>query len=485
MRNILTYLMAMTLLLTSCDGWLGVKPYDKISEDDLMSDESGFMKNLNGIYIELNSDMLYGGALSVEMIEIMGGAYVIGTDNSIWGNYADLAEYKYGTPYWRARLNETWNKAYSLILNCNLLLENLENPEIKFTGDNYKVIKGETLALRAMLHFDLLRLFGPVYSRNKELPAIPYYKKYSVTPNAILPASEVAALILHDLQEARMLLTNDPVRTSGTMMDGPTDGSSTFMYYRNLRLNYYAVTALLARTSLYFGDNASAYGYATEVIEASEEGIFPFVSKDLVIGSPDDPDRIFSSEVIFALTHSQRNRLFKNYFDPSRIPNYVFRMDNDLMSQIVYGGGAATGGNQDDYRYRVNWVATGANRYFYKYSDMNDTGNIRNTMIPMIRLGEMYLIAAETYSNDIAAGVGYLNVLRAARGVGKLQSLTEETLRYEYIRELYGEGQLFFMYKRMFAPVIFSSVATRNPQPSDAMFTVPLPDSEKDNQTSR
>ena len=83
--------MVMTLLLTSCDGWLGVKPYDKISQDDLLSDESGFIKNLNGIYIELNSDMLYGGALSVEMVEIMGGAYVVGTDNSIWGNYADLA----------------------------------------------------------------------------------------------------------------------------------------------------------------------------------------------------------------------------------------------------------------------------------------------------------------------------------------------------------------------------------------------------------
>ena len=36
MRNILTYVMAMTLLLSSCDGWLGVKPYDKISQDDLL-----------------------------------------------------------------------------------------------------------------------------------------------------------------------------------------------------------------------------------------------------------------------------------------------------------------------------------------------------------------------------------------------------------------------------------------------------------------
>ena len=481
MKRIFTYLTAVSLLvMTSCDGWLGVKPYDKISQDELLSTEAGFIKLLNGIYIELNSDVLYGGALTVEMVEMMGGAYVIGTDNAMWGNFSDLASYKYGTEYWRARMNETWNKAYSLILNCNLLLENLESTNVKFTGDNYKVIKGEALALRAMLHFDMLRLFGPVYSRNPQLESIPYYKRYSVTPNAILPASEVAAEITNDLLEARILLSNDPVRTLGTRMDAPSDGSSTFMYYRNLRLNYYAVTALLARSGLYFGDKTSAYKYSTEIIEDAAT-VFPFVDKSLVTGSPDDPDRIFSSEVIFALTHSQRNKLFKNYFDPSRIPNYVFRMDNELMSNIVFGGGALTGGNQDDYRYRVNWVSTGANRYFYKYSDMVDSGNIRNTMIPMIRLGEMYLIAAESRSEDIGAGVVYVNTLRSNRGVANLQALTAETLQYEYIRELYGEGQLFFMYKRMFTPVLFSSKASKNPQPSDAIFTVPLPDTETDN----
>ena len=483
MMKRLIYLMTSILLLTltSCDKWLDVKPYDKMSEEELLSSEQGYMKLLNGIYIELNSSILYGGALSVEMIEIMGGAYVIGTDNSVWGNYADLAEYEYGTDYWRARMNETWNKAYSLILNCNLLLENLESADIRFSGDNYKVIKGEALALRAMLHFDMLRLFGPVYSRNPEMLSIPYYRKYSVVPNEVLPASEVAAAITHDLHEARILLANDPVRTSGVMSSGQSDGSSTFMYYRNLRLNYYAVTALLARSGLYFGDNESAYKYSVEVIEAAQSGIFPFVDKNLVSGSPEDPDRIFSSEIIFGLTHSQRNKLFKDYFDPSRIPNYVFRMDNSLMSDLIFGGGAATGGSQDDYRYRVNWVATGANKYFYKYSDMVDTGSINNTLIPMIRLGEMYLIAAESRSEDIAGGVTYVNQLRAARGVSKLQSLTRETLQYEYIRELYGEGQLFFMYKRMFSPVLFTSSDNRNPQPADVIFVVPLPSSETDN----
>lgn len=481
MKRIFMYIAAASLLMvTSCGKWLDVKPYDKMAEGDIVSTEAGYMKLLNGIYIELNSEMLYGGALSVEMIEIMGGAYVTGTDKSVWGNYADLASYQYGTEYWRARLNETWNKAYNLILNCNLLLADLEEPQVKFTGDNYKIIKGEALALRAMLHFDMLRLFGPVYSRHPEHAGIPYYDSYTVTPNEVLPASEVAARITADLTEARILLAGDPVRVSGTMMDVPSESTSTFMYYRNLRMNYYAVTALLARSGLYFGQKEEAFAYAREVIEASEAGIFPFVDKSLVTGSPEDPDRIFSSEVIFALSHSQRNRLFRNYFDPSRIPNYVFRMDNGLMSDIVFGGGAETGGNQDDYRYRVNWVATGANRYFYKYSDMNDTGNIRNTMIPMIRLGEMYLIAAECCSDDPGPGAVYVNRLRSARGVGNVRTLTKEILQYEYIRELYGEGQLFFMYKRLFAPVLFSSVSSRNPQPSDAMFTVPLPDAEKD-----
>lgn len=470
MKRILTYVAVLAGLLMAggCARWLDVKPYDKIAEEELLQTEEGYMKLLNGIYIELNRDMLYGASLSVEMIEIMGGAYAVGTDNSVWGNYRDLSEYDYGTLYWRARLNETWNKAYSLILNCNLLLAGIDADRELFSGDNYRMVKGEALALRAMLHFDMLRLFGPVYSRNPHQKAIPYYKAYSITPNDLLPASEVAGLILHDLLEARILLANDPVKENG--------GD-----YRNLRLNYFAVSALLARSSLYFGDKEGAYRYAKELIGAVEDGIFPFVDRALVTGSPDDPDRIFSSEVIFALSHSQRNTLFKSYYDPSRIPNYVFRMDNDLMSNIVFGGGAMTGGNQDDYRYRVNWVATGANRYFYKYSDMADVGDIRNTMIPMLRIGEMYLIAAECQSDDIAAGTSYVNVLRSNRGVNNIQELTYDILKYEYIRELYGEGQLFYMYKRLFAPVLFSSQASKNPQPSDRMFVVPLPDSETEN----
>ena len=458
-------ILACSTMMVSCDSWLEVKPYDKISEGELQKSEEGYQKMLNGIYIDLNSDALYGQSLSVEMIEVMGGAYAIGTDNSVWGNYKDLSNYQYGTEYWRNRLDQTWNKAYALILNCNKILESIDQNQGLFTGGNYYAVKGEALALRAMLHFDMLRLFGPVYAKDSEKKAIPYYNKQTNSPEPILTAKEVAEKVVADLEEARILLANDPVKTEGTLMSGSQDGTSNFMRYRALRLNYYAVEALLARVNLYMGNKTEAFKYATDVIKTADQGIFPFVDKSLVIGSPADPDRIFSSEVLFALTNTSRSKIHKNFYDPSRLPNYVFRMDDNLMSNIVYGGAATTG----------------SNRYFYKYSDMVANGSIQNTMIPMIRLGEMFLIAAESQSDDLAKGVQYVNALRRNRGVANLQTLTPDLLKYEYIRELYGEGQLFYLYKRLNSDIITSSNANKNPKASDLIFVVPLPDSETEN----
>ena len=480
-KIIYTMIIACTTLFASCDSWLEVKPYDQIAEGELQKSEEGYQKMLNGIYIDLNSDALYGQTLSVEMIEVMGGAYTIGSDNSVWGNYKDLSSYQYNTEYWRDRLDQTWNKAYALILNCNKILETIDGNKNLFTDGSYYIIKGEALALRAMLHFDMLRLFGPVYSKDSDKKAIPYYTKQTNSPEPILTAQEVMEKITADYEDALNYLANDPVKTEGTMMSSTEDGSSNFLRYRALRLNYYAVEALMARAYLYMGNKTEAFKYATDVIKTADQNIFPFVDKNLVIGSPADPDRIFSSEVLFALTNTSRETIHKNFFDPSRLPNYVFRMDDSMMSNLVYGGAATTGGYQDDYRYRACWMATGSNRYFYKFSDMVANGSIQNTMIPMVRLGEMFLIAAESQSGDLKAGVQYVNALRRNRGVASLTTLTPDLLKYEYIRELYGEGQLFYLYKRLNSDIITSATSSKNPKASDLIFVVPLPDTETEN----
>lgn len=477
---ITTSLIAAVTFGSGCSQWLDVQPYDQISEEQFFSSEEGFQKLLNGIYIELCSTELYGASLGPEMIEVVGGAYEIGDDAVKWSNYPDLKRYNYASDYWRDRLDATWNKAYSLILNCNKLLEGLEGREELFTTGHAAIIRGEALALRAMLHFDLLRIFGPVYSQHPEALSIPYYTSRTTAPEPQLAASEVISRILADLTRARTELAGDPVITEGTLMSADPSGGSSFLRYRALRLNYYAVTALEARVQLYAGNRSEAFNRALEVIRAADKGIFPFVERAAVVGT-EDPDRIFSSEVLFALSHSSRNQIFLDYFSPSRT-TFVFKMESALINQVIYGGGQTTGGYQDDYRNRVGWSTSGSNRYFYKYADMENSGAIENTMIPMLRLGEMYLIAAEAQSDNLNNGTSYVNMLRRNRGIStSLQSLTQELLIYEYIRELYGEGQLFYLYKRLYTTIIRSATASQNTLPSSNVFVVPLPDSETDN----
>ena len=46
-------ILACSTMMVSCDSWLEVKPYDKISEGELQKSEEGYQKMLNGIYIDL------------------------------------------------------------------------------------------------------------------------------------------------------------------------------------------------------------------------------------------------------------------------------------------------------------------------------------------------------------------------------------------------------------------------------------------------
>ena len=319
-------LICCTLIFGAFDSWLDVKPYDQIAEEDLLNSEAGFQKLLNGVYIELNDENLYGSTLMVEMLELMGGAYKIGDDQGKWGDYIDLNSYKYSTEYWRGRLDKVWEKAYALIMNCNKILDNIENRESLFTGINYDIIRGEALALRAMLHFDMLRLFGPVYMNNPENESIPYYLYQSSNVNDLLPANKVMEYVIHDLQEAEKALANDPIITKGTLMES-AGNESNFLRYRALRMNYYAVQGLMARVYLYAGDKSNASIYAKKVITAAEAGTFPFTERTEV-----KSDRIFSSEVLFALTNTNRVLLFKNYYDPSRNPSFIFTMDEKLLN---------------------------------------------------------------------------------------------------------------------------------------------------------
>ena len=457
----------------ACNSWLDVKPIDKVLEDQLFQSETGFEEALNGIYIELNQSSLYGGDLMFNMVEVLAQRY----DVSDVATNKNVIIYNYDDDDVKARIDAIWSEAYSLIMNCNLLIKNADEKPDLFTGDNYDLIKGEALALKAMLHFDLLRLFGPVYSVSPSDISICYNDDFAYAATKLLPANEVMEKIINDLLEAESLLQSDPIIENGPMASDAVDGDNS-LRYRNLRLNYYAVQALLARVYLYAGDTQQALEMARKLVAVQEQW-FPWVEfDDVMLASNKSRDFVFSTELIFALQNRSRGDIYTDYFNPDLDASRLLIPDENILSGIY--------SNTDDWRYTSMWQVPSNGKFtarcFHKYEQTEQIA-AHNYLLPMIRISEMFLIVAET-TDDMDEARDVLNRMRRHRGQipfeeGEqidVQSLVAE----EYVREFFGEGQLFFYYKRKNTPVISSGRGDGNVEMSEEKYCLPLPASEVD-----
>ena len=305
-------LLALLLIATtSCESWIDVEPTDRLSEDKVFSTQKGFLQSLNGIYSEMNNSSVYGGNLSAGIIDVMAQYYNAGSDNGY--TYYYPARYDYNNTSLKNTFESVWSKMYNLITSANIIIEKCDQTNV-LSAQYQKMIKGEALAIRAMLHLDLLRIFGPIMSVNATELAIPYMTLSDQNIQDILTADVVINKIISDLGQASQLLeATDPIITDGVMSQ-PTAEDNTDLCYRQYRLNYYAVQALLARANLWKGDKAAALEIAKDVI--SEAGsTFPFVSYASATGSK--PNRVFSSEVMFSLYNVNRINVYRKYFAPT------------------------------------------------------------------------------------------------------------------------------------------------------------------------
>ena len=176
-------LVVMSLLFLSCESWINVTPTDRLSEEMLFSDREGFVKALNGVYIELNTNELYGLNLTAGALDVMGQYYNAGTSSS--NTYYQFARLIYTNTNELNTFSNIWRKAYLVIANCNAIIEECGESNELLPEPYFSMIKGEALALRAMLHFDMLRLFGPLTSElNKQ--SIPYQTSSDQTITPLL-----------------------------------------------------------------------------------------------------------------------------------------------------------------------------------------------------------------------------------------------------------------------------------------------------------
>lgn len=448
--------------MSSCSDWLQVDMEDEIMEDKLFENNSGFVSSLNGVYAKMNEN--YSSTLSMGVIDVMAQYYdVRQNSNHTFYNYAN---YNFNAINFENTSGDLWTTQYALIANLNLLLEHCDMPDATIKPNYYPMVKGEALALRAMLHFDLLRIYGPVYSADTENETtIPYEETTSKAIQPLLPAKEVMAKVLRDLNDAAELLKDDRIRTEGVMnSDSEDPNESSDMRYRQYRLNYYAVQALLARAYLWMGNKTKAYEIATSLIsENKEKEVFPWTPKANV-QSPEKPNRIFSTEVMFSLYNTSRITLFDNYFKRSaKISNSLtFKGEslNDMNGKIPHFYSDELDLRRGDNMWSLETLEetsdVGASSTkkaicFSKYADVPE--NSIRYMIPLIRMSEIYLIAAECAPTTTEA-IGYINELRSNRNCIDLEedNVGDDIQQYitnEFAREMIGEGQLYFYYKRL------------------------------------
>lgn len=472
-----------TLMLVSCSKWVDVKPTDRLGEDQLFVNKEGYMKALNGVYVEMTNANLYGEKMSTSAIDVLAQYYYMTADNQVFIKYTTFV---YTDANVKITFDNVWRKAYELIANCNVILEKCgDEPSKALPQPYFGIIKGEALALRAMMHLDMLRLYGPIYTpENKNKPAIPYVNTtgYDIAP--ILNSEQVMQYVTGDLKTALSLLeTTDPIRTDG-VRNGSNPAGSNDLYYRQYRLNYYAAKALLARAYLWQGNRAEALVQAESLlneVQTPAKTVFPYVTFTNAT-SVDKPDRMFSTEVMFSLYDMNRVKMYQRLFDVSLQPTQKLSFSagdsNEERVNSIYD-------DANDYRRRI-WQNASSGTVTattnMKYADVVDGPG--RYMIPLIRISEVLLIAAECHP-DLATGIAYLNKLRTARNCVSLRPSDYTALKLEIgkesRREMLGEGQQFFFYKRN-AYQNLPNNATIRITPEKTMvlnnYTVPLPDSE-------
>lgn len=458
---LLTALIAITT--TGCKKWLDVSPKTEIRESILFSDEQGFKDAMIGIYTYLGGTSTYGTNLTMGVVDGMAYRYNVSANTHI---YYYPSRYDYTNTATRNFNNAIWGGLYTGVANVNNVLMQIDAKQSLFSANNYNIIKGEALALRALLHFDLLRLYGipPLIDGNRK--SIPYVTRFGMSVYPLLTVNAVMDSCLKDLSEAEQLLSADKT----VRLDYSID---PYLSYTRNHMNYWAVKGLQARIYLYRGDNTNALLAAKAVID-NQAANFPFVVTSLAAATI-NRDRTYYSEHLFALNVYKlkdiTEPLTKNA-SPGSTPTLV-----QTTSAINTLYESASGGSSD-IRYLYLFTAYGTSSSCTKYWQDDITIEYLKGNLPVIRLSEMYYIAAEAAATP-AEGVDYLNVIRSKRGLAALPAaisqvnLQAEILK-EYKKEFYAEGQLFYYFKRRNASRVDGSTINM----TETHYTFPLPENE-------
>lgn len=453
-------------LLSGCNDWLDVSPRSETESEKLYSTEDGYLSSMAGAYLQIRDRNLYGYRTTMYLPEFLARNWSYPEDN-MSQRYL-LSHFDYTNSSEESLLENLWIRYYAVIVQLNDLLDQIEKTSVHFSGNNKEILTGEALGLRAMLHFDILRYFGPVpVNADMNENAIPYMQVVSTKNNILeaisIPYKEVIKKIEEDLNAAEKIMEEvDPITiySNQQLSQNITTSSDLWANRRQSRFNYYAILATKARFYLWIGDKQQAAQYAQLVVDALDgaqttESRFPLISEDyyasVLVNSIVSPEHIFniSAPDMEDAAENDYNKSTNSTFllreltgTPSSLLTTLYGPENP--ADIRYVG---SGASRDDERY---WTrTTNSNYQYYLYKKyLKGKATTHPCVIPIIRISEMYLILAESLPEQEA--IEMFRTFKSKRSMASpTTSVPITDIEKEYRKEFLGEGQMFFFYKRL------------------------------------
>ncbi len=248
------YLFGMMFALVACNDAIDIDQPGRLDADAAFQSVDDLEQGLFGVYddIDTTPEIAFSSIFTDELS--------IGFDNGGQG----LADYGFVLNAGSTAAENFWTRNYEAIASANLVIDAAEliTPESAGEQATFNQVLGETLALRAWAHFELMSYYVTDYTDNGAF-GVPYLDFIPSIDAQLLrdPAGDVWNEILEDLSDADALLSNDP--------SDPT------------RINKDFIKAMRARIAAYRGDYTTAATLSQQLIDdyplanrAQYEGVF-------------------------------------------------------------------------------------------------------------------------------------------------------------------------------------------------------------------
>lgn len=408
---------SILMLLHACgDSWLNIEPSTQVATETAISQISDIEFTLNGIYSSMQSSSTYSGRM-IYYGDVTGDDMQANGSTKRTSNYYLFEFNKDNGP------SSHWAGCYKIIQNCNLILKNID----AITTNNESLrdnLKGEALTLRALALFDLTRLFGYPYQKDDGASlGVPIVKELSTIESKPARSSVAAcyAAVISDLTMAVPLLSEK---------------------FNKGKINKWAAMTLLSRVYLYKGEDALALSTAAAAIDGAEANKYALWSnEEYPTAWGDERSEISPGEVLFEIVNLTVDGPGRESMGYLCSPNgYRDLILTSSFFQLLRE-------DAQDVRNKL-YKITKYCAYVTKYQPQGNEA-ISDANIPLFRLSELYLTAAEAAvkKGDNATAVKYLDPIVKRANPAKTvqgQTLTVDAVLTERRKEFFGEGHRLF-----------------------------------------